>query len=353
MDESSFWKNQPVGIGESNEIIKMPLTIRTEPFSLPEGFVFENIHETKELSKFLYENYVEDVNEQFRLVYSEKFLHFILNNPKHKQEYSLGLKFNNSLVGYVFAKETNIVINNLENKIAAVNFLCVNKDFRNKKIAPILIREITRRFYCNGVFSGIFTSGTDLKFNICTSRYYHYPINTKKLLYSNFANTINDVVIKERRDGTRKINEFDISAIYVLYQKYVQSFYMYENFDFEDFKHLLLSDEYQTYVYIEENKILSFGSFFILETLNIEKNAKIKGAYLGLVGGDKINKMIEDLIFYSNKEKCDVFNCIDIGNNFEFIEKLNFLEGTGDLKYYLYNWKTRPLKNEEIYFYMQ
>lgn len=353
MDESSFWKNQPVGIGEDNDVIKMPTTIRTIPFNLPEGFVFENIHEYKELSKFLYENYVEDVNEQFRLIYSENFLNFIINNPKHKQEYSLGLKFNNNLIGYVFGKETKIVINNVENIVAAVNFLCVSKDFRNKKIAPVLIREITRRFYCNGIYSGIFTSGTDLKFNICTTRYFHYPINNKKLLSSNFASTIDEITIKNPRQGTRKITEGDIYTVYNLYLKYVESFNMYEKFDFEDFKYLLFNGEYKTYVYTEEDKIVAFGSFFILETLNIEKNIKIKGAYLGLVGGQKINEMLEDLIFYSNKQKCDVFNCIDIGNNLEFIKTLNFVEGTGDLKYYLYNWRAGALKKDEIYFYMQ
>ena len=35
----------------------------------------------------------------------------------------------------------------------------------------------------------------------------------------------------------------------------------------------------------------------------------------------------------------DVFNALDLMNNKEFLEKLKFGIGDGNLQYYLYNWK--------------
>ena len=41
-----------------------------------------------------------------------------------------------------------------------INFLCVHKRLRSKRLAPVLIREITRRVNCKGLFQA--------RFNMCT-----------------------------------------------------------------------------------------------------------------------------------------------------------------------------------------
>ena len=42
----------------------------------------------------------------------------------------------------------------------------------------------------------------------------------------------------------------------------------------------------------------------------------------------------------------DVFNALDLMDNKEFLEKLKFGVGDGNLQYYIYNWKC-PLMNPE------
>ena len=37
-------------------------------------------------------------------------------------------------------------------KMVEINFLCVHKRLRSKRLAPVLIREITRRVNCKGLF---------------------------------------------------------------------------------------------------------------------------------------------------------------------------------------------------------
>lgn len=52
-----------------------------------------------------------------------------------------------------------------------INFLCVHKKLRDKRMAPVLIREITRRVNLHGMFQAVYTSGVVLPRPIGTCRY--------------------------------------------------------------------------------------------------------------------------------------------------------------------------------------
>lgn len=43
-----------------------------------------------------------------------------------------------------------------------INFLCVHKKLRSKRVAPVLIREITRRVHEKGLFQAVYTAGVVL-----------------------------------------------------------------------------------------------------------------------------------------------------------------------------------------------
>ena len=43
-----------------------------------------------------------------------------------------------------------------------INFLCVHKKLRSKRVAPVLIREVTRRVNCRGIFQAVYTAGVVL-----------------------------------------------------------------------------------------------------------------------------------------------------------------------------------------------
>jgi len=56
-------------------------------------------------------------------------------------------------------------------KTVEINFLCVHKKFRNKRMAPILIKEITRRANVNGIFQAIYTIGDKITKPITYCKY--------------------------------------------------------------------------------------------------------------------------------------------------------------------------------------
>ena len=44
----------------------------------------------------------------------------------------------------------------------------------------------------------------------------------------------------------------------------------------------------------------------------------------------------------------DVFNALDLMNNKDFLEKLKFGIGDGNLQYYLYNWKCPYMEPHQV-----
>lgn len=51
-----------------------------------------------------------------------------------------------------------------------INFLCVHKKLRSKRMAPVLIREITRRVNLQGIFQAVYTAGVVLPKPVGTCR---------------------------------------------------------------------------------------------------------------------------------------------------------------------------------------
>ena len=164
--DHEFWKTQPVPALNANipknvnypiEPDKKKEEISKEPLPLPEGlkFVTVNLHkeeEIKEMYNLLCENYVEDASSSFRFKYSPDFLRWALTPPGYKPDWIVGIRKvdNNELICLITAIPVTIRLQDRAIKMAEVNFLCVNKNLRDKRIAPLLIQEITRRIHLTG-----------------------------------------------------------------------------------------------------------------------------------------------------------------------------------------------------------
>src|SRR5689334_6662844 len=63
-----------------------------------------------------------------------------------------------------------------------INYLCVHKKLRSRRLAPVLIREITRRVNRTGIWQAAYTAGALLPKPVARNRYYHRSLNPKKLV---------------------------------------------------------------------------------------------------------------------------------------------------------------------------
>lgn len=53
-------------------------------------------------------------------------------------------------------------------------------------------------------------------------------------------------------------------------------------------------------------------------------------------------------LFFDLQRGFDVFNALDLMENKEFLERLKFGIGDGNLQYYLYNWKCPFMEPEKV-----
>lgn len=197
-----FWNTQPVpkiseGTEEVNEnefhkaieADKQISEIKQDPYALPEGFVWDTLDLNndvilKELYTLLNENYVEDDDAMFRFDYQPEFLRWALQPPEWRKEWHAGVRVSKSgrLIAFISAIPAHIRVYDKQLKVVEINFLCVHKKLRSKRLAPVLIREITRRVNLTGIFQAVYTAGVVLPKPVTTCRYWHRSINPRKLI---------------------------------------------------------------------------------------------------------------------------------------------------------------------------
>ena len=100
------------------------------------------------------------------------------------------------------------------------------------------------------------------------------------------------------------------------------------------------------YTYVVENsdkKITDMISFYELPSsvLKHDKYDRMRAAYsyYNVATENTLTALIQDALILASKAGFDVFNCLDLMENQEFLKELQFGVGDGHLRYYLYNWK--------------
>nr|CAD7431898.1 unnamed protein product [Timema monikensis] len=237
----NFWNTQPVPkmdekitCNEPIEPDKSSEEIRQEPYSLPPGFQWDtmNLNEPlvlKELYMLLNENYVEDDDSMFRFDYPADFLKWALQPPGWRRDWHCGVRVIRSgrLVGFISAIPATQRIYNHVQKMVEINFLCVHKRLRSKRVAPVLIREITRRVNMVGIFQAVYTAGVVLPKPVGTCRYWHRSLNPKKLIEVKFSHLSRNMTLqrtlklyklpeKTKTPGFRKLTENDLPRAHKL-----------------------------------------------------------------------------------------------------------------------------------------
>lgn len=116
-----------------------------------------------------------------------------------------------------------------------INFLCVHKKLRSKRLTPVLISEITRRVNLKGIFQAVYTAGVFIPRPVSTCRYFHRSLNPKKLIdvgfsalskNMNMSRTIKFYRVPDKPSlaGLRQYVKKDIRQVYPLYTKYMSKF---------------------------------------------------------------------------------------------------------------------------------
>ena len=132
----------------------------------------------------LRDNYVEDTDNMFRFKYSIPFLRWALTTPNFHKEWIVGVRVakNKKMVGFITGIPVTVVVGDVKKSMAEINFLCVHKKLRTKRLAPVLIKEVTRRINLKNVWQAVYTAGKYIPTPFAEALYYHRSLNVKKLI---------------------------------------------------------------------------------------------------------------------------------------------------------------------------
>jgi glycylpeptide N-tetradecanoyltransferase len=351
--------------------------IRKEPYALPENFFWsdldlKNQKDVEELYSLLTNNYVQDEDAMFRFDYKIPFLRWALTPPGYFKNWHLGVRGGkkNTLFAFIAGIPVNVVANGIEVKMCEINYLCVHHKLRAKKLAPVLIKEITRRVNCEQIWQAIYTAGPTIPTPFGHATYWHRNINCKKLIDIRFSSLKAGVPLSRHIRLHKLPDEPSMPGIRVMKAKDIEKVKDLLNNDLEnhtkvhfhwssdEVKHFLLPQQDVIYSYVVEDSkgsITDFFSFYSLPSSVLKENPgdhKILNAAYSFYNASSTGRVKEglaDLLVFAEKQGFDVFNCLDLyQNNVEILKELKFGIGDGRLHYYLYNWRVHSMPAPDI-----
>lgn len=377
-----FWHSQPIILSTNFEqstlnssITQDTPNIRLEPLTLSPSFEWSDVDLTsvanlKELYHLLSENYVEDDDHMFRFAYSPEFLIWALQPPGWSSLYHCGVRVKSSskLVAFISAVPALISIKGIEMRMVEINFLCVHEKLRNKRVAPVLIREITRRVNLSGIFQAVFTSGAKLPNRpVACCRYWHRSLNPKKLIEVEFSYLTRNMTLQRAlklyklpenpiTPGLRKFKISDSKQVCDGLNLYLSKFEIHPRFNERDITHWFTPQDRIIYSYVIQpmpsGPITDMISFYSIPSSVIRhpKHKELHTAYLFYYFNTKtsFSNLLYDALILANSNKFDVFNALDIMDNKSALENLKFGMGDGNLQYFFYNWCCEDIASENV-----
>lgn len=387
--QHKFWNTQPIlqNNEEKNkqtdhdsedgliDVKKTPADVKPDPYKLPDLLTWKtmNLNDENDIDQvyqLLYYYYVEDASHRFRLSYSKETLKWAMCPPGYFMDLHIGiLKDNKELIGFISAIPVNIRIRKNTLRTCEVNFLCVNKNYRSLGLAPILIKEVTRRLGLVNIFHSVYTAGLTITKPISNGNYWLRALNPSKLLnvkliniLPRFAKARNPLKLmqlyynipKTTHHVLRPFKCEDGENVCNLLNNFLDKFLLSQVWSKEEIIHTFSqrNDVIYTYVYEINGVITDLLSFYILNNKVIDDAKKniIKIAYSFYIipGTLTLEELYGHLFKLAKDVGCDLVNTLDIMDNKIILDPLKFTIGTGNLKYYIYNWKTNIMKSEQI-----
>ena len=366
--------------GEQAELPEGPIVpnktkdeIRAEPYNMPTGFEWSSLDimdmgQRQELYVLLANNYVEDDDALFRFDYSKEFLEWALSPPGYSNDLLLGVRASASkkLVAFISAIPANVRVQSTSKlDVVEINFLCVHKKLRSKRLAPVLIKEITRRVNQMGVFQAVYTAGVVLPVPVASTRYFHRALNPKKLVNVGFSRMSPRMtmarmqklykVAKTPQHNLVEMTEEHVDGVHELLTKYLESKLLHVNFTKEEVAHWLLprSSVINTFVLVDENdkkKVTDMVSFYHLPSTILNKDETLYAAYsyYNVATSMELEDLMRDALIMANSTGADVFNALNLMENESFLQELKFARGDGNLQYYVYNWSSPTLNPADV-----
>jgi hypothetical protein len=381
---SSFWINNPVKIrndfGENKILLdnnsllkKINTDIEKSTFKLDYTVSSsENLDKNDKLKilEFINKNYSKK-NTSFRLSYSYDLFDFFFKDSIVIKFYPNGKnKTDENIIGIIIGKRKTIFINEKIDKFIGhkeyhcieVNFLCLIEPLRNLHISSMMINILTKK--CIEYFDiniAYYTIGTSIKSpSFCTKYMYHIPINIELLYELEFISTLdkNKYNFKEIKDleliyinGTSS-KEFSKELIFNSIVEYsIKNYDIFDNIKLDDIKNIFSNKAFHNFLFVDKSNlsVKNYFCFFDLNSIEKDTGKTLKNGFLFIMFLDKLDKLhksseyLQMIIDYCNINQ--IFDILTLTNMSSF-SNIEYIEGAGILKYYMFNMELNKYKDE-------
>ena len=290
--------------------------------------------------------------------------------PKQHSDWLIGVRGGkkNKLFGFITGIPVNLRIGEKkEVKMTEINFLCVHKKLRKFRLAPVLIKEITRRVNIKNMFQAVYTAGAKIPTPVSECRYHHRNLNTKKLIDIKFSFLPNGRSLSLQKkllklpsdytiEGVRPMTSKDVKQVRILLTEYLRKMHLAFLYSNEEVKHFFLPRDNVIYTYVVEDpetkEITDMFSYYSLPS-TILKNPDYETLhasfqYYNVAGKHDHKEIMRNALISAQLNGFDVYNCLDVMDNKTAIEDLHFGAGSGNLYYYLYNYSINDISQDKI-----
>ena len=360
--EYKFWETQLVPKFNENNSDKLgPIKseikyedISKEPIELPEKdmeWVLIDINKKGELEKiynFLIKNYyeVQEYKEQYSLDFLKWQFSPIENNP-HKN-ILLSIQKKGKIIGFFSGLPLKLSVYGKEILTYNISFLCIDSDYRHKKLAEYMFKEMFRRSYLEKVFQNIFVSKLLIPKPFAECTYYYANVKDKVKKYK---------LKKESSDKFRLMEKKDVKDVYNLISNSQKQFKIYSIFSEEEIEHWFIPIKNVIYSFVKEdenNNITDFTSFYVVNALIDNMKEKWCYIYFNIATSMSSEKLFENALVLAEQSGIDYYIGNSINNYENILKKYKFNsniedeDSYGSLKYYFNNFLCPETDGKDI-----
>jgi len=377
--DHEFWNSQPVPkmdqeIDKTGPIEEKKLSdVKKQPYALPAGFEWYpmDLNDPKDLKNMydlLSSHYVEDDENMFRFNYSEPFLQWALMPPGFLREWHLAVRVKKSgkLVACITGIPAKIRVHEDVVDMVEINFLCVHKKLRSKRLAPVLIKEITRRVNLQDIWQAAYTAGVVIPKPVARNQYWHRSFDPEKLVDIRFSSIPRNSTLRVMKrlakvpeefthTGFRPMQEKDVPEVTELLSNYLKTFKYTPIFNEEEVRHWFLPRKGVVAAFVREvdGKVTDMFSYYCLSShvIGHPKYHSLNAvySYYNVAGSLDWTELMRNALIAARKlDDKDVFNCLNVMENQDFLKPLKFGPGDGYLHYYLYNWLSPAMEPSDV-----
>ena len=360
--EYKFWETQLVPKFNENNSDKLgPIKseikyedISKEPIELPEKdmeWVLIDINKKGELEKiynFLIKNYyeVQEYKEQYSLDFLKWQFSPIENNP-HKN-ILLSIQKKGKIIGFFSGLPLKLSVYGKEILTYNISFLCIDSDYRHKKLAEYMFKEMFRRSYLEKVFQNIFVSKLLIPKPFAECIYYYANVKDKVKKYK---------LKKESSDKFRLMEKKDVKDVYNLISNSQKQFKIYSIFSEEEIEHWFIPIKNVIYSFVKEDEnsnITDFTSFYVVNALIDNMKEKWCYIYFNIATSMSSEKLFENALVLAEQSGIDDYignsinNYENIFKKYKFNSNIEDEDSYGSLKYYFNNFLCPETDGKDI-----